>query len=57
MTNPDFTPIFQIEPPVTIVVETGLQGPQGEQGPKGDPGDVPDFDPGDLTLVFFNQLI
>ena len=38
--------------PATRVVRVITEGPQGPQGPAGG-----DTDPGDLTLIFDNQLI
>lgn len=35
----------------------GLPGPQGIQGPPGPQGPVTIVDPGDLTLIFNNQLL
>ncbi len=47
---------IQIEAPPEIVFEdSGIQGPPG--GP-GEPGaDIGGYDPGDLTLIFDNQLV
>lgn len=49
-------------PPATGVVEyvvakVGVPGRDGPPGPAGPPGDGTDVDPGDLTLLFDNQLI
>ena len=49
--------VIETPAPTTLVIETNLTGPQGPKGDKGEPGDVPDFDPGDLTVWFRNQLI
>lgn len=43
-----------------VVAKVGLPGRDGPPGPPGQagpPGDGTDVDPGDLTLLFDNQLI
>lgn len=42
--------------PPAINVVVGAQGRDGPQGPQGPPGDGA-ADPGDLTLLFENQLL
>ena len=43
-------------PPPTIAAVFGPKGDTGSPGAKGEPGDGA-TDPGDLTLIFNNQLI
>jgi hypothetical protein len=52
------------QPSVTIMIEAapeivfqdvGVQGPPGTAGPPG--ADIGGYDPGDLTLIFDNQLV
>lgn len=45
----------QVEPPLAPVeVNLGVAGDRGPPGPPGPPAEIPD--PGDLTLIFDNQL-
>lgn len=47
---------IQMEPPPELVFELeGIQGEPGSPGPAG--ADIGGYDPGDLTLIFDNQLI
>lgn len=44
--------------PEIVFEESGLQGAPGNNGQPGPPGaDIGGYDPGDLTLIFDNQLI
>ena len=40
-----------------VVAKVGIPGRDGPPGPSGPPGDGTETDPGDLTLLFDNQLI
>lgn len=45
-----------LDPAPELVFETeGIQGPPGGEGQPG--ADIGGYDPGDLTLIFENQLI
>ena len=50
-------PAGVVEYVVAKVGVPGRDGPPGPPGQAGPPGDGTDVDPGDLTLLFDNQLI
>lgn len=54
--NTAATPVRATQVSTTVATIIGRQGPEGRQGVPGIPGDGA-TDPGDLTLIFDNQLI
>lgn len=59
-TNPELKVTVDTDDDIVITTEvSGMRGPEGPQGVQGVPGIPGDgaTDPGDLTLIFNNQLI